>query len=201
MLVQNSYPFHEGGYQGRKYIRGGRRRGLGGIGYNRPQEEFPRHEAWRENNLFKDYGENPNVAQAYYGGYYVGQQGDKALDKIKWKVPSIKVQKLYPYTTYEDMCHLETKIENKRKRIGFSKTNLHSSRSVVPKPQASTYKSWAKKDETPDMAFKHNSKLKVEEKSRLITNPTRCFKCNGMRHIAMNCPTKRTLVFNEVLNG
>ncbi|KAI5653339.1 hypothetical protein M9H77_30526 [Catharanthus roseus] len=44
---------------------------------------------------------------------------------------------------------------------------------MVPKPQASTYKSWLKKEDTPKMAFKNHSKPKVEEKGRLITNPTR----------------------------
>ncbi|KAI5682199.1 hypothetical protein M9H77_03427 [Catharanthus roseus] len=85
---------------------------------------------------------------------------------------------LYPYITYEDICHLATKIENQRKRIGLSKTNLPSSMSVVLKPQASTYKSWSKKEDTPKVAFKDHSKPKMEEKGRLITNPTRCFKCN-----------------------
>ncbi|KAI5648399.1 hypothetical protein M9H77_34404 [Catharanthus roseus] len=51
MPVQNSYPFHEGGYQGRLQVRGARRGGLGGRGHHRPQEEFPRHEAWHEDNL------------------------------------------------------------------------------------------------------------------------------------------------------
>ncbi|KAI5672424.1 hypothetical protein M9H77_12788 [Catharanthus roseus] len=37
-----------------------------------------------------DYGDNPNVGQAYHGGYYGNQQGDKAFDKIKWKVPDFK---------------------------------------------------------------------------------------------------------------
>ncbi|KAI5672384.1 hypothetical protein M9H77_12748 [Catharanthus roseus] len=108
---------------------------------------------------------------------------------------------LYPYTNYEDMCHLATQIENQRMRMSFSKTNLPFSRSVVSKPQASTYKSWPKKEDTPKVAFKDHSKPKVEEKGRLITNPTRCFKCNGMVHIAINCPTKRTLISNEEFNG
>ncbi|KAI5662013.1 hypothetical protein M9H77_21336 [Catharanthus roseus] len=43
MPVQNSYPFHEGGYQGRPQVRSGRRRGLRGRGYHRSREEFPRH--------------------------------------------------------------------------------------------------------------------------------------------------------------
>ncbi|KAI5681993.1 hypothetical protein M9H77_03221 [Catharanthus roseus] len=214
MPVQNFNPFHKNGYQGRQRTRGGRRRGQGGRGYNRAQEEFPRHEAWHDDNLFEDYGENPNVGQANFGGYYGGQQGDKALDKIKWKVLNFKGKviqicsligtnqlELYPYTIYEDMCHLATKIDNKRKRSGCSKATLPSSRNMVPKPQTSTYKSWPKKNETPKVVFKDSSKPKVEEKARLVTNPTRCFKCNGVEHIAINCPTKSTLVFCEFLNG
>ncbi|KAI5681985.1 hypothetical protein M9H77_03213 [Catharanthus roseus] len=89
---QNSHPFYEGGYQGRAKVRGGRRGGVGGRGYHRPQEQFPRHEAWHEDNLYEDDGDNPNVGQAYHGGYYGNQQEDKALDKIKWKVPSFKCE-------------------------------------------------------------------------------------------------------------
>ncbi|KAI5667941.1 hypothetical protein M9H77_17794 [Catharanthus roseus] len=111
MLVQHSYPFHEGRYQGRPQVRGGRRGGLGGRGYYRPQVELSRHEAWHEENV------------------------------------------------------------------------------------------WLKKEHTPNVAFKDHSKPKLEEKGRLITNPKRSFKCNGVRLIAINCPTKRTLVFSEDLNG
>ncbi|KAI5668754.1 hypothetical protein M9H77_18607 [Catharanthus roseus] len=62
------------------------------------------------------------------------------------------------------MCHLATKIENQRKRIGFSKTNLPSSRIVVSKPQVSTYKGWPKKEDTPKVAFNDNPNPKVEKK-------------------------------------
>ncbi|KAI5652965.1 hypothetical protein M9H77_30152 [Catharanthus roseus] len=213
------------------------------------EEGVPRHEAWHGDNLFEYYGKNPNVGRAYFGGYYGRQKGDKALDKIKWKVPSfkggsdpnvlldwehqvenqfmvrnysdvVKVKlviaafsgyelywkianqlELYPYNTYEDMCHLATKIENLKMRSGLSITTLPSSRNVVPKPQSSTYKSCPKKDEKPKVVFKDNSKPKVEEKGRLITNPTRSFKCDGVGHIAIKCPTKKTLVFCENLNG
>ncbi|KAI5652243.1 hypothetical protein M9H77_29430 [Catharanthus roseus] len=55
-------------------------------------------------------------------------------------------------------------------------------------------------EDTPKVAFKYHSKPKVEEKGKLITIPTRCFKCN-VGHIAINCLTKRTLVFTEDLNG
>ncbi|KAI5663909.1 hypothetical protein M9H77_23232 [Catharanthus roseus] len=120
MPVQNSHPFYEGGYQGRPQVSGGRRGGLGGRGYYRPQEEYQRHELWHDDNFYEDYGDNPNVGQ---------------------------------------------------------------------------------KEDTPKVAFKDHSKPKVEEKEKLITNPTRCFKCNGVGHIAINCPTKRTLGFSEDLNG
>ncbi|KAI5681643.1 hypothetical protein M9H77_02871 [Catharanthus roseus] len=69
-------------HQRRPQVRGGRRGGLGGRGYYRPQEEYPRHEAWHDYNFYEDYGDNSHVGQAYHGGYYGNQQGDKALDKI-----------------------------------------------------------------------------------------------------------------------
>ncbi|KAI5672374.1 hypothetical protein M9H77_12738 [Catharanthus roseus] len=145
-----------------------------------------------------------------------------------------RILKLAKYTM------VATMIENQKKRIDLSKTNLPSSRIVVPKPQASTYKSWRKKEDTPRVAFKDHSKPKVEEKrkvdhqsnkafasrafviptpttdvfnqgfngyfkllsySTLITNPIRCFICNCLGHIAINCPTKRTSIFCECLNG
>ncbi|KAI5675892.1 hypothetical protein M9H77_06842 [Catharanthus roseus] len=143
MPVQHSHPIHDIGYQGRPQHKGGRRGGLGGKGYHRPQEEYPKQEVWHDDNSYEDFGDNPHVGQAYHGGYYGNQQGDKALDKIKWKLPSFK------------------------------------------------------SDSDPNDHSKH----KMEEKGKLITDPTKCFKCNGVGHIAINCPIKRTLVFNEDLNG
>ncbi|KAI5681689.1 hypothetical protein M9H77_02917 [Catharanthus roseus] len=68
MAIQNSHPFHEVGYQERPQFRGGRRGGLGGRGYRRPQEEFPRHEAWHDDNFYDDYGDNPNIGQKKSSG-------------------------------------------------------------------------------------------------------------------------------------
>ncbi|KAI5653020.1 hypothetical protein M9H77_30207 [Catharanthus roseus] len=60
-------PYHQrpfenvsSGYLGRPQVRDGRRGGLGGRGYHRPQDEFQRHEAWHEDNLYEDYGDNPH---------------------------------------------------------------------------------------------------------------------------------------------
>ncbi|KAI5672361.1 hypothetical protein M9H77_12725 [Catharanthus roseus] len=132
MLVQNSYTFHEGGYQGRPQVRGGRRGGLG----------------------------------------------------IKGTIDHKK--------SFQDMKHGVKIICMKIMKI---------IRIVVFKPQASTYKSWPNKEDIPKVAFKDDYKLKVEKKRRLITNPTRCFMCNSVGHIAINCPTKRTLVVSRDLNG
>ncbi|KAI5676587.1 hypothetical protein M9H77_07537 [Catharanthus roseus] len=71
-------------------LSGGRRGGLGGRGYHRSQEDYPRQEAWHDDNFYEDYGDNPNISHAYHRGYYGNQQGDKALDKIKGKVPGFK---------------------------------------------------------------------------------------------------------------
>ncbi|KAI5676538.1 hypothetical protein M9H77_07488 [Catharanthus roseus] len=60
MSVHNPYPFHEGVFQGRPQARGARRGGQGGRGYYRPHEEVPRHKVWRGDNLFHDFGEDPN---------------------------------------------------------------------------------------------------------------------------------------------
>ncbi|KAI5682067.1 hypothetical protein M9H77_03295 [Catharanthus roseus] len=51
MSVCNPYPFYEAGRKG----------GQCGRGYYRPHEEVPRYEAWGEDNLFDDFGEDPNV--------------------------------------------------------------------------------------------------------------------------------------------
>ncbi|KAI5681679.1 hypothetical protein M9H77_02907 [Catharanthus roseus] len=59
---------------------------------------------------------------------------------------------------------------------------------------------WPKKEDTPKVVFKDHSKPNVEEKGKLITNPRRCFKCNRVGYIAINCPTKRILGFSEDLN-
>ncbi|KAI5653885.1 hypothetical protein M9H77_31072 [Catharanthus roseus] len=114
MPIQNSYLFQEGGYQERSQVSGGRKGDLGGRGYYRPRKEKPRHEAWHEDNMYEEYGDNPNLGQAYHGGYDSNQQGDKGLHKTQWK------------------------------------------------PQAYTYKSWPQKEDTPKVAFKNQSKPKVE---------------------------------------
>ncbi|KAI5664590.1 hypothetical protein M9H77_23913 [Catharanthus roseus] len=139
-LAKDVEDIKKGGHQGIPQVRGGRRGGLGGRGYYRPKEEYPRHEAWNDGNFYEDYGDNPHVGQAYHGGYYGNEQGDKALEKIKYKMPIFK---------------------------GESDPN-------------------PKKEYTPKVAFKGHFKPKVEEKGKLISNPTRCFSAMAWGHIALS---------------
>ncbi|KAI5648337.1 hypothetical protein M9H77_34342 [Catharanthus roseus] len=72
------------------------------------------------------------------------------------------------------MCHLATKIENQRKRIDLSKTNLPSSRSVVPKPQASTYRRI--KDKGRNMEKELSNFLKELPISLSLNPSVMCYK-------------------------
>ncbi|KAI5667872.1 hypothetical protein M9H77_17725 [Catharanthus roseus] len=69
---------------------GGRHRGSSGRTYQRPHEIFQRNEAWHEVDIGVEQGGYPIRGQEHFGGYYGEQQGDKALDQIKWKVSSFK---------------------------------------------------------------------------------------------------------------
>ncbi|KAI5653347.1 hypothetical protein M9H77_30534 [Catharanthus roseus] len=90
MSAYNPYPFHEVGFQGRPQAIGVRREGQGGRRYYRPHEEVPRQEPCLEDDLFEDFEEDPNIGKINHGGYYSNQQEDRTLDKIKWKVLSLK---------------------------------------------------------------------------------------------------------------
>ncbi|KAI5681812.1 hypothetical protein M9H77_03040 [Catharanthus roseus] len=41
----------------------------------------------------------------------------------------------------------------------------------------------------------------MEERGKIISNPPKFFKCNGVGHYASSCQTKRALIFREDLNG
>lgn len=79
--------FHDGG---RDATKGGKRGGKGRRGLNRPHEEFQRDKAWHDDNLADDYGGNPYVGQEHFGDFHGGPREQRALDKIKWKVPSFQ---------------------------------------------------------------------------------------------------------------
>ncbi|KAI5649016.1 hypothetical protein M9H77_35021 [Catharanthus roseus] len=87
-------------------------------------------------------------------------------------------------------------IENQRKKIGFSKNNLPSSKNVVPKPQASTYGSWPKKEDTPKLAFKDNSKLK----GRATSSSSMLLQASGGGYGGYRSPPKVQIFFGGRLH-
>ncbi|KAI5676240.1 hypothetical protein M9H77_07190 [Catharanthus roseus] len=93
MPAQSSYLFHESGYQGWQATKGGRKRGLGRRGDNRTQEKIPRNEAWHEDNLFYDYGENPNVGKKFFEEQKMHKMSLK--DDQQRSKRSFKITRLY----------------------------------------------------------------------------------------------------------
>ncbi|KAI5663515.1 hypothetical protein M9H77_22838 [Catharanthus roseus] len=55
----------------------------------------PSHHEGTSDSTRMNLNENPNVGQAYFGGYYGGQQGDKVLDKTKWNASKGKVIQIH----------------------------------------------------------------------------------------------------------
>ncbi|KAI5682162.1 hypothetical protein M9H77_03390 [Catharanthus roseus] len=148
--------------------------------------------AWHDYNFYEDNGDNPNISQAYHGGYYGIQQGDKALDKIKWKVPSFKGDSdpnvFFDWERQVENLFIVTNNSDIVKRIGPCALLRTVKQGMVDITLVE-----GEPDQSPSP--------KVEEKRKSITNSTRCFKCNRVGHIDINCPSKRTFVFGKDLNG
>ncbi|KAI5673661.1 hypothetical protein M9H77_14025 [Catharanthus roseus] len=110
MLVHNPYPFHEVGYQGRPQARDGRRRGQGARGYHRPREEAPRQEAWRDDNLFEDFGEDPNrtlIFNEELNGW-IEREEDDFQDDIFYKKEGQEDQEIDSYEAIQEGFSLVT---------------------------------------------------------------------------------------------
>ena len=113
------------------------------------------------------------------------------------------VIELQHYVELKDMVHMAMKVERQLKSKGNSKfgvaTNLNSSSSswkpnwrndegIDSKTRPELLK---KKEQVPNIH-------KVEFDSQLSRNrEVKCFKCLGRRHIASQCPNKRTMILRE----
>ncbi|KAI5653651.1 hypothetical protein M9H77_30838 [Catharanthus roseus] len=105
---------------------------------HRTQEEFPRHEAWYDDNFYGDYGDHPNVGQAYHGAYYGNQQGHKALDKIKWKRTVVQIFPIhYKYFGWILVSFLLTDFEDAACFIAVAGLSLPAVAVTSPVPKLS----------------------------------------------------------------
>ena len=107
--------------------------------------------------------------------------------------------KLLHYVELEDMVHMAIKIENQLKRKGIStrqNLNLGSSwRSNFVKKenkQATTKPKIKQKQE----ATSHGNQGKSDS-STTRNRDIKCFKCQGMGHIASQCPNKRVMILRD----
>ncbi|KAI5653956.1 hypothetical protein M9H77_31143 [Catharanthus roseus] len=70
---------------------------------------------------------------------------------------------------------------------------------TTTKPPTSNFKPWLNKEEAPRSTFQPPTKPKMEERGKIISNPPKYCKYNGVGHHASSCPTKRALTFREDL--
>lgn len=105
------------------------------------------------------------------------------------------VVELYPFTSLSDLIQLAHKVEKQNKGKGkwTSRPNTqkpHSNSLQIKEPQSSP-----SKDVTPPLS---NT---TTQSSQSKPQPRRCYKCQGLGHISLDCPNKRTITLMEYEEG
>ncbi|KAK9733218.1 hypothetical protein RND81_04G051900 [Saponaria officinalis] len=98
------------------------------------------------------------------------------------------------YSNFDDACRLALKFEKQDKSKRTYNRDYARSSSTSSKPVATT--SSSKKTRKEDPKDKGRNTV-VEVKG---TRLRRCFKCQGYGHIASECPQKRALTIQELIN-
>nr|GFB73733.1 reverse transcriptase domain-containing protein [Tanacetum cinerariifolium] len=88
---------------------------------------------------------------------------------------------LQPYWTYTNVCRLALKVEKQIKAKSKDSTSRFT-------PPTRTAPPTAPKTTTPTTSAACNTRERVN-------NTPRCYKCNGIRHYARDCPNLKTLAF------
>ncbi|KAI5650412.1 hypothetical protein M9H77_36417 [Catharanthus roseus] len=117
-----------------------------------------------------------------YGGRR-GGFGGRGMSRHFEEVPRPQARDGEPL--YDDHGH----IEYQRKRSRMMLSSFPNQRQVAKtKPPTSNFKPWPKKEEAPRGTFQPPTKPKMEERGKIISNPPKCFKCNGVGHHASSWP-------------
>ncbi|KAK9750043.1 hypothetical protein RND81_02G169300 [Saponaria officinalis] len=98
------------------------------------------------------------------------------------------------YSNFDDACRLALKFEKQDKSKKTYNRDYARSSSTSSKPVATTSSSKETRKEDPKDKGR-NTVVKVKE-----TRLRRCFKCQGYGHIANECPQKRALTIQELIN-
>ncbi|KAK9705281.1 hypothetical protein RND81_07G044700 [Saponaria officinalis] len=98
------------------------------------------------------------------------------------------------YSNFDDACRLALKFEKQDKSKRTYNRDYGRSSSTSSKPVATTSSSKETRKEDPKDKGR-NTVVEVKE-ARL----RRCFKCQGYGHIASECPQKRALTIQELIN-
>ncbi|KAK9698054.1 hypothetical protein RND81_08G079500 [Saponaria officinalis] len=98
------------------------------------------------------------------------------------------------YSNFDDACRLALKFEKQDKSKRTYNRDYARSLSTSSNPVATTSNSKETRKEDPKDKGR-NTVVEVKE-----TRLRRCFKCQGYGHIANECPQKRTLTIQELIN-
>jgi len=109
------------------------------------------------------------------------------------------IVELYEYSSFEKLVHLAIKVESQiLKKTNFKNTHndgfYKSSWKDKNKISTKTFPSNFSKEITFHQRVFKDKPFTSTSKSPTKTSSRKCFKCLGFRHIAANCPTKRTMM-------
>ncbi|XP_050885826.1 uncharacterized protein LOC127091276 [Lathyrus oleraceus] len=104
------------------------------------------------------------------------------------------IVELHHYVEMDELVHQAIKVEQQLKRKSQARRN------------STTFNSQSWKDKTKKDGASSSKEATIENKGKTITSSSssvstnksvKCFKCQGQRHIASQCPTKRTMLMEE----
>ncbi|GJW71356.1 gag-pol polyprotein, partial [Tanacetum coccineum] len=95
------------------------------------------------------------------------------------------VVELYPYSTLDELTLLAHKVDNQQRDKGKVEAGRTYSKPTIP-PKSPTL---------------HKTSIVSENTTTPTRSPRRCFRCQGLGHIASECPNKKMVTLAEFEEG